>query len=130
MSEKTKKIIRGTSLFSNIGISETYFQRNNLDIVVANELIQKRCDFFSYLYPKANMICGDITNEKTISSNYEKKGDKTIPVEIMDDDSDGAYLPIFVSNKTTFLARNWYWILLALATVGGFILIIRRKEDN
>ena len=56
MSEKTKKIIRGTSLFSNIGISETYFQRNNLDIVVANELIQKRCDFFSYLYPKANII--------------------------------------------------------------------------
>lgn len=72
MSEKTKKIIRGTSLFSNIGISETYFQRNNLDIVVANELIQKRCDFFSYLYPKANMICGDITNEKIFKKIVKK----------------------------------------------------------
>ncbi len=55
--------IKGISLFSNVGISETYFSKNNIDIVVANELIQKRCDFYSFLYPNTKMVCGDITNE-------------------------------------------------------------------
>ena len=40
MNKKSKSIIKGTSLFANIGISETYFKRNGIDIVLANELIE------------------------------------------------------------------------------------------
>lgn len=63
MKNSSKLEIKGTSLFSNIGISETYFKDNGINIVLANELIPKRCDFFSYLYPNTEMICGDITDE-------------------------------------------------------------------
>lgn len=54
--------IKGISLFSNVGISETYFLDNNIDIVVANELLEDRCDFYSHLYPDTKMIRGDITD--------------------------------------------------------------------
>ena len=44
-----------------------------IDIVVANELIERRANLYKILYPKCNMICGDITNEnifnKIISSS-------------------------------------------------------------
>lgn len=69
---KKESTIKGTSLFSNVGISETYFQRNGIDIVLANELIQKRCDFYSHLYPNSEMICGDITDEKVFNELVKK----------------------------------------------------------
>ena len=54
--------IKGVSLFSNVGIDETYFLKHNIEIVCANELIEKRAKFYNFLYPNVNMICGDITN--------------------------------------------------------------------
>ncbi|MBP8708232.1 MAG: DNA (cytosine-5-)-methyltransferase [Caldisericia bacterium] len=79
MNKKSKSIIKGTSLFANIGISETYFKRNGIDIVLANELIQKRCDFYRFLYPDVEMVCGDINDEKIfkklVSSHIKKKAD-------------------------------------------------------
>ena len=58
----TKKddFINGISLFTNVGIDEHYFSQNNINIKVANELLQDRCDFYSHLYPSSKMICGDI----------------------------------------------------------------------
>lgn len=38
--------IKGVSLFSNVGIDETYFLKHNIEIVCANELIEKRAKFF------------------------------------------------------------------------------------
>ena len=35
--------MKGLSMFSSAGIAETYFKENNIDIVVASELIEKRC---------------------------------------------------------------------------------------
>lgn len=58
------KKIKGVSLFSNVGISETYFYKHNIEIIAANELLEKRCVFYSFLYPKVKMICGDITDKK------------------------------------------------------------------
>ena len=79
MIQKPNSIIKGTSLFTNIGISETYFKRNGIDIVLANELIKKRCDFFSFLYPDVEMVCGDITDEKVfqrlVKSHIENNSD-------------------------------------------------------
>lgn len=59
---KTKKVIKGISLFSNVGISEHYFCDHGIDIVVANEILKDRCSFYSHLYPKVNMVNGDITD--------------------------------------------------------------------
>lgn len=55
-------MINGISLFANVGIGETYFKEKNVNICVSNELIEKRCNFYSHLYPETEMVCGDITD--------------------------------------------------------------------
>jgi len=57
-----KNTIKGISLFSNVGIAETYIKNHNIDIVVANELIEKRANFYKEIHKNCDMICGDITN--------------------------------------------------------------------
>ena len=44
-------MINGISLFANVGIGETYFKEHNINICVANELLEKRAKFYSHLYP-------------------------------------------------------------------------------
>jgi DNA (cytosine-5)-methyltransferase 1 len=56
--------LRGVSLFANVGIAETYIKNHKIDIVVANELLEKRAKFYQEIYPKCKMICGDITDKK------------------------------------------------------------------
>ncbi len=51
------------SLFANIGVAEAYLKDIGIDVVVANELIEKRATLYSEIYPETNMICGDITQE-------------------------------------------------------------------
>jgi DNA (cytosine-5)-methyltransferase 1 len=54
--------MKGLSLFSNVGLAETYLSEIGLDIVVANELLDERAMFYTHLYPKCNMIKGSITD--------------------------------------------------------------------
>ena len=54
--------MKGLSLFSNVGIAETYLHEVGVDIVVANELLVERAEFYKHLYPECHMITGDITN--------------------------------------------------------------------
>lgn len=69
----TKKArINGVSLFSSAGIAELYLKEIGIDIKVANEIIQKRCDLHNFLYPECLMIPGDITNQ-TIYEGVNKK---------------------------------------------------------
>ncbi|MDR1819359.1 MAG: DNA cytosine methyltransferase [Methanobrevibacter sp.] len=56
-------MINGVSLFSNVGIDEIFFKDYEINIVASNELIQKRCEFYSYLYPDVEMVCGDIAHQ-------------------------------------------------------------------
>jgi len=71
--------LRGVSLFANVGIAETYIKKHNIDIVVANELLEKRAQFHSEMHPTCRMICGDITNEniyqEVLQNAKEKKCD-------------------------------------------------------
>ena len=70
-------MIKGLSLFSNVGIAETYLEEMGIKIVVANELLPERARFYSHLYPDCNMVTGDITNEDTfkkIRDNAQKEG--------------------------------------------------------
>lgn len=55
--------IRGLSLFANVGIAEAMFKDIGVNIVLANEIEEKRAKFYQEVYPKSEMICGDITDE-------------------------------------------------------------------
>lgn len=57
-------ILKGLSLFANVGIAEAYMDTLGIDIVVANEIDKDRARFYQDVYPKAHMICGDITDDK------------------------------------------------------------------
>ncbi len=73
MTSKSEHI-KVMSLFANIGVAEAYFAENNIDVVLANELIPKRAKLYQAIYPETEMICGDITSEDVLST-IEKKGE-------------------------------------------------------
>lgn len=50
------------SLFANVGIGETYFKDIGIDVVVANEFLPDRAEFYQEMHPRSKMICGDITD--------------------------------------------------------------------
>lgn len=58
----SKNRIKGMSLFSSSGIGEYYLSRAGVDIVVANELLQRRGDLYRKIYPRHKMVIGDIMN--------------------------------------------------------------------
>lgn len=64
----------GLSLFSGAGIGEAYLDKCNVNIIAANELIERRAKLYSALYPQCNMVCGDITDEKVFSKVMEAAG--------------------------------------------------------
>ena len=69
------KKIRGLSLFANVGVAEALFSDIDIEILVANEIDEKRAKFYSELYPNTNMICGDLT-EKEIQLKIIKEAKK------------------------------------------------------
>jgi DNA (cytosine-5)-methyltransferase 1 len=72
----SKNKIKGVSLFSSAGLAELYFEKINVEINVANELIKKRCDLYKYLYPSTQMICGDIQEKKIKNQIIKLSKDK------------------------------------------------------
>lgn len=68
----TNTKIKGVSLFANVGIAEAYFKELGIDIVIANELIEKRAQFYADVYPDTSMICGDITDDEVRSNIINK----------------------------------------------------------
>lgn len=59
-SRKGNKVL---SLFANIGVAEAYLHEIGMDIVLANELIARRANLYSKIYPGTIMINGDITDK-------------------------------------------------------------------
>ena len=55
-------MIKGISMFSNVGIAETYLKEVGVDIVLANEIVERRANFYKHLYPECEVVTGDITN--------------------------------------------------------------------
>lgn len=68
--------LKGLSLFANVGIAEAYFDSIGVDVVLANDLEERRMRFYKHLYPKTETITGDITDSKVsdeiISKSIEK----------------------------------------------------------
>ena len=57
------KRLKGVSLFASAGIGETYFKDIGIDIVVANELIERRANLYKAINPETEVVCGDITDK-------------------------------------------------------------------
>ena len=62
-------MIKGASMFASAGIGETYFKKAGIDIVIANELLAKRGQFYSEMNPNSKMIVGDI-RDKAIKKKF------------------------------------------------------------
>lgn len=71
-------MIKGLSLFANVGIAETYLNSVGVDIVVANELLEERAAFYKHLYPKCLMIQGDITDKSIYEEIINKSKEKNV----------------------------------------------------
>jgi DNA (cytosine-5)-methyltransferase 1 len=63
--------MKALSLFSNVGFGELYLGDIGVDVVVANELCEDRCNLYKEIHPNCNVVCGDIANEKTKVDIYE-----------------------------------------------------------
>lgn len=50
------------SLFSNIGVAEALLKEINMNVVVANEINERRAKLYKEIYPETEMITGDIRN--------------------------------------------------------------------
>lgn len=70
--------LTGLSLFANVGVAEAYFQEIGIDIILANELVPERARFYSEIYKKTEMICGDITNDDIRDEIVKKAIDKGV----------------------------------------------------
>ena len=51
------------SMFASAGIAETYFDKHGIHVKVASELLPERVKLYRHLYPKVDMVQGDITEE-------------------------------------------------------------------
>ena len=74
-------MINGLSLFANVGIAETYLKDVGVNIVVANELLEERADFYRYVYPECEMVQGNITDDKIFE--YIIQRSKKLNVEFL-----------------------------------------------
>src|SRR5579875_3220766 len=63
--------MKALTLFSNVGIGETYLKEIGIDVEVANELLPERFKFYSHSHPDGLMINGDITNPEIIKKVIE-----------------------------------------------------------
>lgn len=74
-----KKTYRILSLFANIGVAEALID-DFCEIAVANEIDPLRAELYQAIYPKSQMICGDITDVDTFNLilNQSKKNNVNI----------------------------------------------------
>lgn len=64
-------MIKWVSLFANVWIAEFYLKEVWIDIIVWNELLQKRCDLHNFFHPNTKMICWDITKDEIYNEILE-----------------------------------------------------------
>jgi DNA (cytosine-5)-methyltransferase 1 len=63
--------MKGISLFSNIGIGE-FGLPNDVEIVIANELLKNRADLYQKLHPNTKVIQGNILDKDVFDSLIEE----------------------------------------------------------
>ncbi len=60
------------SLFANIGVAEAYLEQIGFNVVLANELEERRAKLYSQIYPRTEVICGDITKDSIFNLIIKK----------------------------------------------------------
>lgn len=68
----------GISMFSSAGVAETYLKELNIDIMLANEIVQERAKYYSHFYPDVDMLVGNIMDD-SIYNEYVKRAKKINP---------------------------------------------------
>ncbi|MDQ0195737.1 DNA cytosine methyltransferase [Paenibacillus wynnii] len=68
------------SLFSNIGVAEAYLEDAGFEVVLANELVKRRANLYSQIYPQTEMVCGDITDEEIYQTLLRKSRARGIDI--------------------------------------------------
>ena len=71
-------MVKGLSLFANVGIAETFLKDVGVDVVVANELLEERANFYRHLYPSCDMVQGDIKDSTVYDSVISKSKEKNV----------------------------------------------------
>lgn len=64
--------LKGLSLFANVGVAEAFFDEIGVDVLLANEIDEKRVKFYREVYPKTKMIHGDIVEESVRTAIVEE----------------------------------------------------------
>jgi DNA (cytosine-5)-methyltransferase 1 len=67
-----RKKLKILSLFANTGVAESLLNETNAEVVIANEIDERRCKFYQSIYPKTKVICGDIRNNEIFSTIIEE----------------------------------------------------------
>lgn len=67
-----REIIKGISMFSSAGIAETYLNKLNIEIALANEIVPERAVYYKHFYPQVDMVVGDIMDKDTFSTYLQK----------------------------------------------------------
>ena len=71
------------SLFANVGFGEYYLKQNGFNVVVANELLEDRVNFYNKFHSNSvDLICGSIA-EKTIKNNIQAACKKHGKIDII-----------------------------------------------
>ena len=65
--------MKGVSLFSSAGIGEVYLKEMGIEIIVANELLEKRAKLYKDLYPETDVVIGDIADDKIYKEILKKQ---------------------------------------------------------
>ena len=63
-----RKKLKILSLFANTGVAESLLHETNAEVLIANEIDDRRCKFYQSIYPKTKVICGDIRNKEIFST--------------------------------------------------------------
>ena len=68
--------IKAISLFSGAGIGELHLH-SFVNVILANEIVEKRAECYRFFYPQTEVLCDDITKEesKDYIINIARKND-------------------------------------------------------
>ena len=71
------------SLFSNVGFGEYYLKDIGVDVLLANELLESRCELYRKLHPTTKCIHGDISKYSDKASMYISAIEREEPIDIV-----------------------------------------------
>lgn len=71
------------SLFSNVGFGEVYLKTLGVNVVVANELEENRCELYKDLHPDSKIVCGDVCDPEVKSNIYDSIPDSLNGIDLI-----------------------------------------------